>query len=76
MFAMQTKHYQTSIDFLKPIIAKDPKNAQAHYLMGVSYVGLRQYNEASAAYNQVLKIAPAGSKLHDMAEQGLKRISK
>jgi hypothetical protein len=79
LFAMQTKKYQNSIDILNALLAKDANNAQAHYLLAVSYVQLRKYPEATEQYNIVMKLGKANpaanAQLSQRAEQGLKRIS-
>lgn len=74
LFAIQSKNYQASADLLNTLLKSDVKNAQAHYLLAVSYVGLRRYGEARDQYNVVLKSA-ADPKLLDMARSGLQRIS-
>ena len=75
VFAIQSRRYQNAVDLLNDVIAKEAKNAQAHYLLAVSYVGMRRYPEATGEYNTVIKLSAANLKLKDMAEQGLKRIN-
>lgn len=74
LFAIQSKNYQASVDLLSGILKSDVKNAQAHYLLAVSYVGLRRYVDAREQYGIVLKSA-ADPKLVDLAKNGLQRIS-
>lgn len=74
IFAIQTKNYQSSISLLKTILEKSPKNAQAHYLLAVSYVGLRKYTDAAGEYETVLKNT-SDPKLSELAKQGLQRVS-
>jgi hypothetical protein len=75
LYAMQSKKYQESVDILKALLVKETKNAQAHYLLAVNYVGMRRYSEAAEQYNLVLKLAAGDPKLSQMAADGLKRIS-
>ncbi len=74
-FAIQSKNFQNSIDLLSLVISKDGKNAQAHYLLAVSYVGVRRYSEAKEEYKIVIKLTP-NSKVSQLAEQGLKKLTE
>lgn len=75
VFAIQSKNYQHGMEILKGLLIANAKNAQAHYLLAVSLVGLRRYAEAVEHYNIVLKLAPGDPKLSQLASDGLKRIS-
>ena len=74
LYAIQNKHYQEGADLLNGVLKTNSKDAQAHYLLAVSYVGLRRYGDAKEQYHLVLQSA-ANPKLIDMAKSGLQRIS-
>jgi len=50
--------YDGAIAFLKDVIAKNPKNSNAFYLIGMSYARKKMYPEAIQALTQVTQLAP------------------
>lgn len=75
VFNLSAGNYETCIEQLKKLIVGDPKNAQAHYLLGVALVNMRQYPDAARHYKQVLILQPKG-KLSDLAASGLTKIGQ
>lgn len=52
------KDYDISITILKDALAKDPKDSNALYLIGLSYSKKQMYVEAVEALTQVIQLAP------------------
>jgi len=52
------KDYDGSITILKDALAKDPKDSNALYLIGLSYSKKHMYAEAVEALTQVIQLAP------------------
>jgi tetratricopeptide (TPR) repeat protein/predicted Zn-dependent protease len=75
IFNMSTGNYAKSVELLKKVVAGNSKNAQAHYLLAIAYVHLRQYPDAVSQYELVLKMQPKGQ-LADLATAGLSKIKK
>lgn len=75
VFALSQNKSDECIVMLKDVLKVHPDNAQAHYLMAVALVNLRNYPEAMKHYERVLKIAPQG-KLADLAHAGIAKIGK
>src|SRR4030043_2391818 len=50
--------YDGSITILKDALAKDPKDSNALYLIGLSYSKKQMYAEAVEALTQVIQLAP------------------
>lgn len=76
IFAMQTGKYSDSLNLLNQVLSKNKNDLQARYLLGVTYVMLRRYGDATAAYKQVMSSAPANSQLAKLAAEGLSKIAK
>jgi len=55
---IRQKDYEGSIVILKEVLAKDPKDTNAIYLIGLSYSKKQMYAEAIAALTQVTQLAP------------------
>jgi tetratricopeptide (TPR) repeat protein len=47
---LQLGHYEKAIESCKNSIAMLPDNDKAHFILGVSYIRLRDYNSAIAEY--------------------------
>jgi tetratricopeptide (TPR) repeat protein len=73
IFAIHSRNYSDSLKYLNVVLAKQPKHQQAHYLMAVTYVGLRKYDEAREQYNIIIK-SNLDPKLVQMANLGLAKI--
>jgi tetratricopeptide (TPR) repeat protein len=50
--------YDGAIAFLKDVLAKNPKDSNAFYLIGMSYARKKMYPEAIEALTQVTQLAP------------------
>jgi len=74
MVDMQEGRYDASRDCLTTAINRNPKNATAHYLMAITLVNLRQYDEAAKEYREVLKLSPTGQ-LAKRASAGLAKVA-
>lgn len=55
--------YNGAIAICKEAIAKNPQNDVAYSIMGSSYWGLKDYNNAYLSYNQALIIKPTDNEL-------------
>ena len=55
---IRQKDYDGAITLLKDVLAKDPKDANALYLIGMSYSKQQMYPEAIAALAQVVELVP------------------
>jgi len=55
---IRQKDYEGSIVILKEVLAKDPKDTNAIYLIGLSYSKKQMYAEAIAALTQVVQLVP------------------
>jgi tetratricopeptide (TPR) repeat protein len=75
MFALQGGKFTECVEILKDVIKTNPRDAQAHYIMAVACVNLRDYAGAQREYEQVLKLAPSG-RLAELASAGLSKIKK
>jgi hypothetical protein len=72
--AMHSGQYLAAADKLNAIVAKNHSDAQAHYLLAVSYVFLNRVSDASYEYQSARKYAPPGSGLKERVDEGLKRL--
>ena len=73
IFKFNCGQYSGCVSQLESVLAENPDNAQAHYLLGIVNVQLRKYEEASKQYNEVLRLQPKG-KLAELAHQGLGKL--
>ena len=56
--AVQNKNWTQAITSFKKAVAEDPKNADAHNLLGYSYRALGKFDDAFIAYDKALAIEP------------------
>lgn len=70
---VRSGRYSDAMVGLNRILAKNPGDAQAHYLKAVLLVFGRQYVEASGEYQQVIKTAP-NSDIARLAQAGLSKL--
>ena len=54
----QKKDWQGMLDWCRKWTKSEPKNAEAWYVLGVTYVHLKRHNDASEAYRQTVRINP------------------
>ncbi|MFB0564691.1 MAG: tetratricopeptide repeat protein [Candidatus Aminicenantaceae bacterium] len=55
---IRQRDYDGAITMLKDVLAKDPKDPNALYLIGLSYSKKQMYTEAIEALTQVVQLAP------------------
>jgi len=55
---IRQRDYDGAITMLKDVLAKDPKDPNALYLIGMSYSKKQMYTEAIEALTQVVQLAP------------------
>jgi tetratricopeptide (TPR) repeat protein len=55
---IRQKDYDRAIPMLKDVLAKDPKDSNALYLLGMSYSKKQMYPEAIEALTQVVELVP------------------
>ncbi len=55
---IRQRDYDGAITMLKDVLAKDPKDPNALYLIGMSYSKKQMYTEATEALIQVVQLAP------------------
>ncbi len=53
--------YKTAAEKLAAYVKKEPKNTQAHYMLGQSYLKLGQTAEAEVSLGEALKLDPRGA---------------
>jgi tetratricopeptide (TPR) repeat protein len=60
IYAKLNRNTEAITEFKKEL-EKNPENADIHYHLGISYVKLKEYDKAVAAFNAALKIKPSFS---------------
>lgn len=75
LYLMSEHKYEQSAAVLNGVIAKNANNIDARYLLAVTYVSMRKYQEATEQYNKVISIAPS-SRQAELAQAGLKKIAR
>lgn len=73
LFQMNSGSFEACSETLTRLLARRPNDAQAHYLLAVTFVNLRRYDLATKHYQEVLKLSPQG-KLSQLANSGLSKI--
>ena len=56
--ALDTKNWVLAVASFKKVVADNPKNADAHNLLGYSYRAMGKFDESFAAYDNALAIDP------------------
>jgi rhomboid protease GluP len=56
--ALQKNDFNAAVPELQKIVAVDPTNADAHYLLGRAYLGAREPDAARASFERALEIKP------------------
>lgn len=72
---VRSGQYEKASGELKTFLQKWPKHVQGHYLLGVSYAALKNYDAAADEYRQVIKLAD-DPKMKTLAQSGLQKIHK
>ena len=54
----QAQRYQEAIDTLLPILKEDPAMTDAHFMAGVSYIGLKQLDQAIDELRKTIVLRP------------------
>lgn len=70
---LNAQDYQGCLTSISNYLAKDPNNAEAHYIKAVTLVYLRQYTDAAAEYRQTIALTK-DPQLQQKAEEGLKKL--
>ena len=52
------RNYGEAVRLFKDIIAKDPNNVKAHFILGQTYMRLESYNDALKQFETVTNLAP------------------
>ncbi len=55
---MDAGEFTAAADMLEQIVAQDQENAEAYFLLGLSYFNLANYEKAQGAFEQTLKLDP------------------
>lgn len=63
--ALAAKKWKAAESELRRVIAKDPRNADAHNLLGFSLRWQERYDEALASYGRVFEIDPKHLGAHE-----------
>jgi protein O-GlcNAc transferase len=50
--------YDAARDALEKLIATDPENAEAHFMLGLTYFNLGEYAKAQASFSQAMALEP------------------
>ncbi len=56
--AVEAKNWTAAVDSFKKAVAANPKNPDAHNMLGYSYRALGRFDESFAAYDKALAIDP------------------
>jgi Flp pilus assembly protein TadD len=56
--AVESKNWTAAVDSFKKAVAVNPKNPDAHNMLGYSYRALGRFDESFAAYDKALAIDP------------------
>ena len=56
--AVDAKNWTAAVDSFKKAVAADPKNPDAHNMLGYSYRAMGKFDESFAAYDKALAIDP------------------
>jgi tetratricopeptide (TPR) repeat protein len=56
--AVESKNWTAAVDSFKKAVAANPKNPDAHNMLGYSYRALNRFDESFAAYDKALAIDP------------------
>jgi Tfp pilus assembly protein PilF len=73
VFDFYCKQYSTCLSKLDKFLKENPKHAQAHYLLAVTYVMLHRLNDAASQYKETIKLSP-DTDLSKLAQDGLKKL--
>ena len=73
VFKVTVRDYISSATQLQKLLVEEPDNAQAHYLLAVTYVWLRRFPDAVRQYNDVVRLQPKGD-LAKLAISGLAKL--
>jgi len=55
---MEAGQYAAARDGLEKLVTADPKNAETHFLLGLTYFNLAEYPKAKASFAQALALEP------------------
>ncbi|MGC9399382.1 MAG: tetratricopeptide repeat protein [Anaerolineae bacterium] len=55
---IEAGEYQAAVQVLEEIVANNEENAEAYFLLGLSYFNLNQYQKARDAFNRALELDP------------------
>ncbi|MBN2394165.1 MAG: tetratricopeptide repeat protein [Anaerolineae bacterium] len=50
--------YDAARDALEELVATDPENAEAHFMLGLTYFNLGEYDKAKASFSQAMTLEP------------------
>jgi tetratricopeptide (TPR) repeat protein len=53
---IEAEEYQAAAEELEKVVAENKENAEAYFLLGLSYFNLNQYQDARDAFNQALDL--------------------
>jgi hypothetical protein len=70
---LNAQEYQNCLASISGYLAKDPNNAEAHYIKAVTLVYLRQYTDAASEYRQTISLTK-DPQLQQKAQDGLKKL--
>ncbi len=55
---IDAEQYAAARDALEKLIATDPQNAEAHFMLGLTYFNLGEYPKAQASFSQAMTLEP------------------
>ena len=62
--------YNSAVDPLRQVVARQPNNAAASFELGYAYKKLERLPEALAMFNQTIRIKPDYAEQHTMRPDG------
>ena len=57
-FLLRERRFGESITAARSALSRDPRLVAAHFFMGMAHEGLREFDEAKKAFNEVLRLEP------------------
>lgn len=71
---IRNRKYESAITRCKDFLTRQPKDGQAHYLLGIAYASTRQFDLARNAYEKTIEYGDIS--LQKLATMGLSKLPK
>ena len=74
MLRISNGDYVAALKFSDPLVLSTPRDAQIHYLRGICFTKLKNYDKARQAYKQAVDLSP-DSQTGSLAKKGLEKLN-